>query len=150
MSWQWLLDIAWLLFLLLLLQHFWRERSALKKTQSWYLASGKITRLTWTQEGHYLWPRLEYTYHAFNQEFYGEQLFLETAHHHPGSKYARKVAYRAAMAYQKEEAIEVYYNPQNPQEAALDISIPSRLTFIIRLLLILIALHFLIVIYRLW
>lgn len=149
MSWQGLLDVIWLLFLLLMLWHFWRDRQALKQAQFWLLTKGRITQFAWTREGHRLWPKISYTYQVFDKDFQGEYLFLDTSHNSPNSQYARKVAYRAAMAYEKDKDIDVYYNPNNPQQAVLDITMPRKLNIIIGLLLVLIVLHLAIVIYRL-
>ncbi len=149
-SWQSLLDLAWLLLLLLMLGHFWRDRKSLMRTRSWSIAKGRITALDWTRERHRLWPRIQYTYQVLEEDFYGEHLFHDTAHYNPNSKYARKVAYKAAMAYENDAEIDVFYNPNNPQEAVLDITIPQKLNLIIALLLVLIIVHVAVVIVRLW
>ncbi|KTD20934.1 Protein of uncharacterised function (DUF3592) [Legionella lansingensis] len=149
MAWRWLLDLLWLSFLLILLYHFWRDRQRLKKTRFWFLTKGRITEFLWTREGYTLRPKIEYSYNVFDREYQGEHLFLDTAHNNPNSKHARQVAYRAAVAYEKDEDIDVYYNPSNPQEAVLDITIPSRLNFIIVLLIALVVVHLIVVISRL-
>nr|WP_028388829.1 DUF3592 domain-containing protein [Legionella fairfieldensis] len=145
MSVRGLLDIIWLLFLLSMLRHFWYERQNLTKTNGWLITKGRIVRFEWTHENHRIWPRISYTYQVFDQDFQSEYLFLDTAHNSPYSYYARRVAYRAAIAYEKNEAIDVYYNPNDPQQAVLDITIPRKLNWIIALLLGLIALHLAIV-----
>jgi Protein of unknown function (DUF3592) len=149
MSWRGLLDVVWLLFLLSMLWYFWRERHILAQTQFWLITKGRITQFEWTGEGYQLWPKIEYTYQVLNQDFRGEYLFLDTSLNNPNSKYARKVAYRAAVAYEKDAEIDVFYNPNDPQQAALDISIPPKLNLIIVLLVVLIILHLVIVIGRL-
>nr|WP_242604301.1 DUF3592 domain-containing protein [Legionella brunensis] len=148
-SWRWLLDLLWLLFLIILLWHFWRERKRLKKAQSWFLTKGRIMQFIWTQEGDRLWPKIEYSYHVLDEDFQGERLFLDTSHINQNSKYARTVAYRAAVAYEKDEDIDVYYNPNNPHDAVLDITMPRKLNIIIGLILVLITFHLVIVSYRL-
>jgi hypothetical protein len=149
-SWHWIIDLSWLLFLIGLLFYFWRDRQNLKRTQSWLLTKGRITEFLWTQEDHRLWPKIEYTYSASNQEFQGSHLFLDTSHNNSNSTYARRIAYRAALAYERDEEIDVYYNPANPQESALDITIPRKLNLILFLLLMLIFFHVSILIYRLF
>lgn len=149
MSWQGLLDLVWLIFLLSMLRHFWRDRQLLAQTKFWLITKGHITVFEWTREGHRLWPRVEYTYQVFDQDFQGEYLFLDTAHNNPNSKYARTVAYRAAIAYENDEEIDVFYNPNNPQQAVLDITMPRKLNIIIALLVMLIILHLVVVIERL-
>ncbi|WED42730.1 DUF3592 domain-containing protein [Legionella cardiaca] len=148
-SWRWLLDLLWLIFLLALLRYFWRERLRLKKTESWYLTKGRITQFSWTQEAQRLWPKIEYQYQAFDQDYQGERLFQDSSHINLNSKHARAVAYRAAIAYEKDEDIDVYFNPENPQEAVLDIAMPPKLTIILGLLSALILIHLVIVGFRL-
>lgn len=143
------LDMAWLLFLLLMLRHFWRDRQYLLKSQQWSVIDGRITKLEWTQYGHSFWPKIEYTYQVNEEEFTGEYLLLDTSHNTPHSRYARKIAYRAAMAYDKNEKIEIFFNPEDPRQSALDVSMPKKLNVIIGLLVALIILHLAIVGYRL-
>lgn len=148
MSWRGLLDLAWLFFLLFMLRYFWRNRQFLAQSKDWLITKGRITLFEWTQEGPRLWPKIQYTYQVFDKDFYGEYLFLDTSHNNPNSKYARKIAYRAAMAYEDDVDIDVFYNPNNPQQAVLDITMPRKLNLIIALLLILIILHLVVVVGR--
>ena len=150
LSWRGLLDVVWLLFLLSLLLHFWRDRQLLRQTRFWLITKGRITQFRWSQDGPRIWPKIEYSYQVFDHDFQGEYLFLDTAHNNPNSKYARQVAYRAAIAYEKDEEIDVFYNPNNPQQAVLDITIPRKLNVIIALLVAFIILHLTIMVYRLW
>lgn len=149
-SWQGFMDIAWFLFLLFLFWHFWQEHRALQQASHWLITKGRITRFLWTKDGPHLWPKIEYTYELYEQEFVGEYFFLDTSHNNPNSKYARKVAYRAAMAFEKDEEIEVFYNPNNPRQAALDVHLPTKLNVIIGLLLFLLVLHLAIVVHHLY
>nr|WP_043873677.1 DUF3592 domain-containing protein [Legionella massiliensis] len=149
MSWRGVLDFAWLFFLLFMLWYFWRDRQFLAQSKYWLITKGRITLFEWTQEGPRLWPKIQYTYQVFDKDFYSEYLFLDTSHNNPNSKYARNIAYRAAMAYEDDVDIDVFYNPNNPQQAALDITIPRKLNLIIALLLILIILHLVVVTERL-
>lgn len=146
---QGFMDILWLSFLLFLLWHFWQERQALKIASHWLITKGRITQFVWAQEEHRLWPKIEYSYQLFDQDFKGEYLFLDTSRNNPASKYARKVAYRAAMAFEHDEEIDIYYNPDNPLQSALDVRIPTKLNVIIGLLLFLLALHLGVVVHRL-
>lgn len=146
---RWGLDLLWLLFLLVLLRHFWREKQRLKGAQNWFMTKGHITQFSWTQEAHRLWPKIEYHYLIADGDFHGERLFLDTSHVNYNSQQAREVAYQAAMAYERDEDINVYYNPNNPSEAALDITMPRKLIFIVALLISLIILHVGIVLFRL-
>lgn len=149
-SWQGFMDIIWLLFLLFLLRHFWQERQVLKMASYWLITKGRITQFVWTKEGVHLWPKIEYTYELFEQEFKGEYFFLDTSRNNPNSKYSRKVAYQAAMAFENDEEINIYYNPDNPLQSALDVRMPTKLNVIIGLLVILLGLHLVIVAHRLY
>lgn len=135
MSWmnagRWLLDLGWFVFLIVLFHHFWRDRQALLQAKSWLKAKGHITHCEWTEAGHSIWPKLEYSYQVYDKELVGTYLFLDTAHNNPNSKYARRIAYEAAMAFKNHQEIDVYYNPNNPEQSALDVMMPVKLTLII-------------------
>lgn len=148
-SWQGLLDLCWLLLLLAILFYFWRERKQLADAKYWLITKGRVTLFEWTKNGHQLWPKIEFTYYVFDQEFRSKYLFLDTVYNNPNSKYARQVAYKAAVAYEKDAEIDVYYNPDNPQQAVLDVTVPPKLNLIIVLLLLLIFFHLFIIIRRL-
>jgi hypothetical protein len=145
MSWhhasKWILDLGWLFFLLILLSHFWHERRILLQTRSWLKAKGRITRCEWTKVGNSLWPKIEYSYQVYDKDLVGEYLFLDTAHNNPNSKYARSVAYKAAMAFKEDAEIDVYYNPNHPEQSALDITMPKKLNIILILICTFIILH---------
>lgn len=144
-SWQSVLDLGWLLFLLLILGYFWSIRREIRQAQVWPKTKGRITYCKWTVAGHRLWPEIEYIYHIGEQDFIGEHLFLDTSHRDPSSKYARKLAYKVAKAYQKDETIDVYYNPAKPEQAVLDTRIPGKLNFILVLIVAFIVAHLIII-----
>ncbi|WP_040534491.1 DUF3592 domain-containing protein [Legionella drancourtii] len=139
--WRWTLDLGWLMLLLLLLRHFWQDRQALVKAQSWLKVKGHIIACEWTTVGHSVWPKIEYSYQVYDKNLYGEYLFLDTAHNTPNSKYARRVAYKAAVAFKENEEIDVYYNPNHPEQSALDVTMPKKLNVILILIGTLIVLH---------
>jgi hypothetical protein len=132
--WRLIIDLGWLLFLLILFRHFWLDRKVLVDAQSWLITKGHITSCELTQVGHIFWPKIEYSYKVYDQELTGEYLFLDTAHNNPNSKYARNIAYKAAVAFAEEKEIDVYYNPNKPEQSALDVSMPSKLNFILIML----------------
>lgn len=148
LSWKGIIDLAWLVFLLILLRHFWQDWRLLQSARYWLITKGRISQLVWTKDGEHIWPKIEYIYQIYDQDFYGEYLFLDTSHNNPNSKYARNVAYRAAMAFEKDEEIDIYYNPNNPKQSALDVHMPVKLNVIIVLLIFLILLHLGIVVYH--
>jgi hypothetical protein len=149
LSWRGVLDIIWIIFLFYLLWHFLREWQSLAKARDWLITKGRITHFEWARAGRQLWPKIKYNYQVFDQNYSSEYLFLDTSHNNPNSKYARHVAYRAALAYEEDADIDVFYNPNNPAQAALDITMPRKLNLIIGLLLGLIILHLVVVIVRL-
>ena len=140
-SWKWILDFGWLSLLFILLRHFWKDRQALSQTKSWLKTKGHITHCEWTQAGHSVWPKIDYSYQVYDQDLVGKYLFLDTAHNNPNSQYARQVAYKMAVAFKENTEIEVYYNPNQPEQSALDLTIPIKLNVIIILISALIILH---------
>ncbi|HHF7374868.1 DUF3592 domain-containing protein [Legionella bozemanae] len=140
-TWRWVLDLGWLLFLLIIFRHFWRDRQVLVQAQTWLQVKGRITACEWTKVGHSVWPKIEYTYQVYDKNLTGEYLFLDTAHNNPNSKYSRGVAYKAAIAFQENAEIDVYYNPNHPEQSALDVTIPTKLNIILILIGMLIVVH---------
>lgn len=148
-SWQGISDIMWLVFLLLVLGYFWRKWLFLNQVKYWLITKGRITQFFWTRDGRHIWPKIEYTYQVCDMDFIGEYFFLDTANNNPHSHYSRYLAYRTAIAFEKDQDIDVYYNPNNPAQAVLDIRIPRKLKFIIVLLITMIGVHLLMII-RSW
>lgn len=143
-----LLDFTWLSVLGILFYHFWQKRQNLIDAQDWLKAKGHITRYQLVQVGHSVWPKLEYVYHVHDKDLVGHYLFLDTAHNSPSSKYSRRIAYNAAIAFNDHSEIDVYYNPNRPEESALDVTMPTKLTTILVLIGLLIAVHVVIIAFR--
>jgi hypothetical protein len=143
-----LANISWLVFLCLSLKHFWQDRQLLKQARFWLITPGKISSFSWACEKHQLWATIVYDYKICDFDFQGHYFFLDTTHNNPNSRYARKVIYRAAIAFQQEKDIDVFYNPNHPNQSALDVGIPLKLNSIIGLLVFLLLLHLLMVIYH--
>ena len=133
-AWRWILDLGWLAVLFLLFWHFWRDRQVLLQAQSWLQVKGHITQYELTTVGHSVWPKIEYTYQVHDKDLLGEYLFLDTAHNNPNSKYARFIAYKAALAFKEDAEIDVYYNPNHPEQSALDVTMPKKLNVILILI----------------
>ena len=138
---RWVLDLGWLIVLLILLRHFWQDRKTLALAKDWLQVKGYITSCEWTKIGHSIWPKVEYSYEVYGKNLTGEYLFLDTAHNNPNSKYARQVAYKAAIAFKEGKEIDVYYNPNRPEQSALDVTMPKKLNLILTLISILIILQ---------
>ncbi len=132
-------DLIWLVFLLLMLKHFWQKKRYLKQTEQWFETQGEITKFSWKQQRYRRWPKITYCYRVFEQDYRSEQFLLDDAYSNPNTLSARKLAYRAALAYERKERLTVYYNPDNPGQAVLDIRLPFKLFFIISLLFCLIV-----------
>jgi hypothetical protein len=145
---RWALDIGWLFFLFILLMHFLRDRKALLQAQSWLKTKGHITHCEWVKMGHSIWPKIEYSYQVNEKDLVGEYLFLDTAHNNPNSGYARGLAYKVAMAFKENSEIDVYYNPNRPDQSALDVTIPFKLRVIVALISLLIVIQVVLVLYR--
>ena len=126
LSWQSLIDLAWLLFLLIVFRFFWRERLAALQLRFWVKTQARIIECELITRNHNLWPKIEYMYHVGEYEYIGEDLFLDTKHHNPNSAYARKLAYRVTSAFKQDEDIDVYYNPDDPEQAVLDNTVPRK------------------------
>lgn len=146
--WRWMLDLVWLFFLLILFRHFWQDRQVLVRAKSWLITKGNITSCEWTEVGHSIWPKIEYSYQVDDKDLTGEYLFLDTAHNNPNSKYSRSIAYKAAVAFKEDKEIDVYYNPNNPEQSALDVTVPTKLNIILILIGAFIILHLGIIAWR--
>ncbi len=140
-SWQNFFDLGWLLFLVFMFIYFWRDRRSMLQMRLWRKASGRITHCEWTHHGNNVWPKIEYVYHIDEREYWGEHLFHDNVHNNTNSAYARKVAYQVACAYKDSGEIDIYYNPENPEQAVLDVHIPWKINFILLFVAGLIALH---------
>lgn len=147
-SWQGLLDLSWLLFLLLMLRYFWRDRQTLAQAGKWMKTKGRVICCQWGRQGRRIWPEIEYIYEVNGREFVGQHLLLDTSYNDPNSTYARQIAYKAAMSYEKNQELDVYYDPFHPQRSALDIRIPNKLNLVIALIIGFIVLHLGVIAYQ--
>ena len=148
MSWRSLLDLGWLLFLLLVLYYFWCARRVTLQTRTWSKTHGRVTQCAWVTYDHSLWPKIEYIYQVGDRDFTGEHFFIDTVHNDPSSVFARKLAYQVVSAYKKNEDIDVYFDPDNPENAVLDRTVPRKLNLILSFIVGLIVLHLVITISR--
>lgn len=125
------IEIVWLVILLALILYFLLKLKFLLNAKKWLITSGKITRMEWTTYKNTLWPEIEYTYTVYEKDFIGEYFFIDTVFNSPSSRYARLLAYKTALAYQQDQLIDIFYNPEDPRQSALDVLIPSKLKVII-------------------
>ena len=149
-AWHNLLDFGWLVFLLLVFRHFWRARQVTLQTRCWVRTRGQITRCEWRISGHSMWPEIEYIYQVGERDYTGEYLFLDVTHNDPNSKYARLLAYKVANAFKNNEDIDVYYNPDDPDQAVLDTTVPRKINVILCFIAALIVMHLIIMASKLW
>ena len=142
LAWKIYLDLGWLFLLSLLLMYFWyTRRQAVKAQNTWHKTKAQIIRCEWAKQGPRLWPKIQYRYQVDGQDYLSEHLFFDTRHQSPNSQRARQLAYYVANAFKNNEEIEIYYNPEKPEQAVINIRIPWKLNLIISLLAALIALH---------
>jgi hypothetical protein len=149
-SWQLIIDGVWLLFLFLMLHYFINVRREAIQTKNWVKTKGQVIFWDLIKEDHRLWPKIKYIYEVNEVEYVGKHFFPDTMHNNPVSKYARRLAYKAAMSFEKNQQIDVYYDPIYPQHAALDIRMPWKVNLVLVLLIALIIFHLLMVSYRLF
>lgn len=140
-SWQTVLDFGWLVFLLFVFKQFWMSRQQTYQTQGWMKSAGRITTCEWITYQHVLWPKIEYVYQVGDRDFTGDRICCDTVHQLPTSAHMRRLAYQIAHAYQENQTIEVYYNPNHPEQSVLDTTIPRKLQIILWVLSILIVVH---------
>lgn len=129
--WELTINLIWLLVLVAAFIYFLREYKLLAQPRSWLITKGRVISCEWSHAGPRLWPSIRYRFSVFEREYEGDYLFLDTSHNSPMSAYARQIAYKAAVAFQNNQEIDVYYNPNNPNQAVLDIAIPFKIYLII-------------------
>ena len=149
-SGRFVLDVAWLIFLLLMFYHFWQSRKVLIQAQSWLKVKGHISQCEWTRMGHSLWPKIEYSYQVNEKDLVGHYLFLDTLHNNPNSQYSRQLAYKVALAFKEQTEVDIYYNPNQPEQSVLDVTVPRKLNFILVFIVLLMALHFGTILAQFW
>lgn len=142
------LDIGWLIFLIGLFAYFWNVRKRTTQTQLWFKTPGRIIYCELATFEASVWPKIEYEYQVNEQEFTNQTIFLDMIHNNPHSKHARGLAFRLVSAYKEDENIDVYYNPDNPEQAVLDTTTPWKLNIILGGITALFLLHGVIVISR--
>lgn len=145
MTFRLLADGIWFVFLLGMLTYFLRQKNKLLKLKKWPKVKGRIINLQWEEENNRIWPQLVYQYQVEEKIYQGELLFEETLPRDTNSRLARAIAHRAVLAYQNHQEIDVFYNPNNPEDSVLDITVPLKLSIIIWLLWFLIGLHVVVV-----
>ena len=143
-----IVNIVWLLFLMGLFVYLWQQRQVTQKAKQWQKVPGHITHCEWNVDGPVMWPKIEYVYEVNDHEYTGEYLCLDMIHNQPYSAYCRHLAYKVAMAFQNNDAIDVYYNPDNPSESVLDRTIPRKLHWILGFVFFLAMIHVVILFMR--
>lgn len=143
-----MLDLGWFVFLVVLFVYFWRSRQRTLQTKLWFKTQGRVTSCELETHEQSLWPKIEYVYQVDGQEFNGQRFFFDEAHNNLHSTHARAVAYQIVNAYKQNKEIDVYYNPDNPEQAVLDTTVPRKLNIILGFIAALLLLHIGIVISR--
>lgn len=148
MSSRTIIDLIWLIFISGLFIYFLREYFTLKSYKNWSKTKAQVIKIQWHHHKNILWPKVEYLYHVGGYEYIGEHLFPDTFHNAPTSKYSRQIAYNTAKAYKDYKEIEIFFNPEQPEQSAIDVKIPRKVIFILFFLGFLIALHITIFLFR--
>tara|TARA_Y100000588_G_C14199112_1_gene901634 strand:- start:803 stop:1243 length:441 start_codon:yes stop_codon:yes gene_type:complete len=143
-----IIDIIWLAFLTGLLVYFFSVRLKAKRALKWHKTTAYITVCDWRYEGRIIWPKVQYSYYVDGREYKGENLFMDTSHNTPHSRYARNVAYKVAKAYKNNEALMIYYHPDKPDVSAIDVEVPTKINVILLFISGLILLHLGVLVFR--
>lgn len=139
LSWQTMLDFGWLIFLLFVFRQCWISRQYTHQTQRWHKTMGHITKCEWKICQHVLWPTIEYVYQVGDKDFTNDHICRDTLHQSPTSAHMRRLAYQIANAFQHNQNLDVYYDPNHPEQSVLDTTIPRKLQMIVFVLGILIG-----------
>ena len=140
-SWHSLIDFVWLAGLLILLGYFYKDWKVFKNANQWQTTYGYISQFSWTEQSNFLWPKIEYTYQVYEQDFLGTHLVLDNPYINLHSPSAREAAYRAAVAFKKDEEVLIFYDPNDPSQSALDVRTPGKLKAIIGILVLFLTIH---------
>ncbi|MBX9703839.1 MAG: DUF3592 domain-containing protein [Silvanigrellaceae bacterium] len=140
-SWHSFIDFAWLAGLIILLVYFYKDWKVFKNLHQWQTTEGTISQFSWTEQSPLPWPKIEYTYQVYEQEFLGSRLVLDNPYINLHSPSAREVAYRATLAFKNDEEIIVFYDPINPAQSVLDVHTPRKLKVIIGMLVLFLTIH---------
>lgn len=140
-SWVLLLDITWLILLTLILRNFLIDIRTLRTVSQWPQTQGKVESMELVEtEGSY-WPKLCYQYQVNDVEYSGKNIFLDSILNAPHKAYSKRVAHDIAKAYQQDEEVTVYYDPQHAELSVLNTRVPPKLYVIASILGLLIAGH---------
>ncbi|KTC73919.1 hypothetical protein Lbir_0975 [Legionella birminghamensis] len=148
MAWQGFIDLIWMIVLLFMLGYFLKYRAQFKWLQTWPWVDGHISEFSWIKRNHFLWADIQYTYQVDGVSYSNNRLFVEQRFRSPKSAYARRIAYQIAVAYEKGEAITVFYNPDSPGQSVLDTRVPLKLTVILLFLSVFLVIHLASVLFR--
>ena len=129
-----ILDVLWLLICVVFLVFFIHQWRLSRHIAKWPSTTGHIIKLTWHQDKERLWPEIEYMYSLNGYEYIGHDLFKDTRLNTINSKRARELAYKVAVAHKNHQEIDVYYNPDYPEDSALEVGIPKKIYVIMILL----------------
>lgn len=130
-TWQTVLDIAWLIFLLLVLRYFGHQRRIHFSTKTWQQTKGRIIQCEWEIQGATKEPRIAFLFRVNAKDLFGDQLFFPPTQQYLSTAELRKGLYQVAAAYQSEQELTVYYDPNKPEHAALHVKCPVKLRLIL-------------------
>lgn len=111
-----------------------RARQKAKTSQSWPAAQGSIESATLREHSNadpegssftYYEPIIQYRYMVMGQQYSGQKVG------YGASKVGRSQAQKIIDRYTPGASVQVYYNPQNPQEAVLETQASGSKIFLI-------------------
>lgn len=133
-------DGLWLIFLLYALFYFWRARQKLIAAFDWLKTNGTIVACHYKEEKGRIWHQIDYSYEVNDQQLVGQFIVLNPYTNNPHQPYT------CEQAHQKQ--IEVYYNPNLPEQSTLDVRVPKKLNVMLLLISGILLVHLTILAYR--
>lgn len=121
------ISLLWLSFLIVVFIFFFNQYRQLKKIAEWPVTEGKVVQFTIEEQNKTYWPSIAYQYQVNGQIHESAHFFADTTHSTPQTPRAKRVAYDTAQAYLKEQPVVVHYNPYAPEQAVLDVKVPTKL-----------------------
>ncbi len=130
-----IVSLIWLAFLIAVFIFFLVQYRRLKQIAAWPVTEGKVVQFNLEKQNQTYWPSIVYEYLVNGQVHESEHFFSDTTHNTPQTPRAKKVAYNTAQAYLQEQPVTVHYNPQAPEQAVLDVNVPTKLIVIMLIVL---------------
>lgn len=142
------LDLLWLAILAISLRYFYQLRYKLKELALWHKTLATINSCEWQFEAGRRYPIIEYNYTVKQKKYRNSNVFVDNSYNFINSKYAVKKISALVNSWKNNEAVEVYYDPCEPENATLDLRVPKKLKYINYFLGFLVVTQLLVVVYH--